>query len=131
MELMINTANILYLLSYFVRDILRLRILTVAAASCLSGYFYCQPEPLMVAVYWNVGFIGLNLFWIARLLLRRGARGPEKASTGSRTGVYSALTSQEHLQSEAIIRELTQWRLSILACSIVRPRAPQEEGVHE
>ena len=66
MELLINMANVLYLLSYFVRDMLRLRLLTVVAAGCLTTYFYLQPEPLMTAVYWNVGFIGLNLFRIAR-----------------------------------------------------------------
>ncbi len=67
MELLINLANVLYLLSYFVQDMLRLRLLTVVAATCLSAYFYFLPEPLMVAVYWNLGFIGLNLFRIARL----------------------------------------------------------------
>ena len=45
MEVLINAANILYLLSYFVRDILKLRVLTVVAASCLIAYFYFQPEP--------------------------------------------------------------------------------------
>ena len=67
MELLINLANVLYLVSYFVQDMLRLRLLTVVAATCLSAYFYFLPEPLMVAVYWNLGFIGLNLFRIARL----------------------------------------------------------------
>ena len=66
MELLINLANVLYLLSYFVRDMLRLRLLTVVAAMCLTTYFYFLPEPLMVAVYWNLGFIGLNLFRITR-----------------------------------------------------------------
>lgn len=66
MELLINVANVLYLFSYFMRDMLRLRLLTVVAATCLTTYFYFLPEPLMVAVYWNLGFIGLNLFRIAR-----------------------------------------------------------------
>jgi hypothetical protein len=66
MDLLINVANVLYLMSYFMRDMLRLRLLTVVAATCLTAYFYTLPEPLMVAVYWNLGFIGLNLVRIVR-----------------------------------------------------------------
>ena len=81
MELLINTANVLYLLSYFVRDMLRLRLLTVVAATLLTAYFYLQPEPLMVAVYWNVGFIGLNLFQIA-CLVSKSRRTPDLRKPG-------------------------------------------------
>ena len=70
MEILINAANILYLLSYFVRDILKLRVLTVIAATCLIAYFYFRPEPMMTVVYWNTFFVAQNIFWIVRLLLR-------------------------------------------------------------
>ena len=70
-ELLIHAANVLYLLAFMVRDILWLRILTVVAASCLIPYFYFQSVPLMTAVYWNLAFTALNLFWIARLFLER------------------------------------------------------------
>lgn len=71
MEYFINIANALYLLSYFVRDILWLRVLTVIAASCLILYFYFRPEPLMAVVYWNLFFIALNIYWVFRLLSER------------------------------------------------------------
>ena len=67
MELLINLANVLYLLSYFVRDMLRLRVLTVVAGACLAIYFYLLPEPLMIAVYWNLAFIAINMVRITRL----------------------------------------------------------------
>ncbi len=70
MEILINAANILYLLSYFVRDILKLRVLTVIAATCLIAYFYFRPEPMMTVVYWNTFFVAQNIFWIVRLLLK-------------------------------------------------------------
>ena len=69
MEALIYLANGLYLLSYTVRDILYLRMLTVVAACCMVTYFYNQPEPLMTVVYWNVFFVVLNvaqLSWIVR-----------------------------------------------------------------
>lgn len=71
LEVLINTANILYLFSYMVRDILWLRILTVIAALCLMPYFYFQAVPIMTPIYWNIGFTTLNIFWISLLLLER------------------------------------------------------------
>lgn len=71
MEYFIHVANILYLFSYTMRDILWLRILTVAAACFLIPYFYFRPDPLIPAIFWNVVFTLLNIFWIFRLLLER------------------------------------------------------------
>ena len=71
MELLIHAANMLYLTSYFVRDVLRLRVFTVFAATSLIPYFYLQPEPLMAAIYWNLFFIVLNAYWIVRLVRER------------------------------------------------------------
>ena len=70
-ELLIHAANLLYLFAFMVRDILWLRILTVIAAAFLIPYFFFRPEPLITPIYWNLVFTGLNLFWIARLLLER------------------------------------------------------------
>ena len=69
MEILINAANLLYLVAYVVRDVLLLRTLTVLAASCLIPYLYFREEPLLTAVYWNLLFIGLNVVWITRLSL--------------------------------------------------------------
>ena len=71
MEALIHTANVIYLVSYVMRDILWLRIFTVIAAACLIVYFYFLPEPILTPVYWNILFVTLNVFWIARLLLER------------------------------------------------------------
>jgi hypothetical protein len=71
MDVLIHSANVIYLVSYVMRDILWLRIFTVVAASCLIFYFCFRPEPLLAPVYWNLLFIALNLYWIVRLLLER------------------------------------------------------------
>ena len=71
METLIYAANILYLLSYLVRDILYLRLLTVVAACCLVTYFYNQAEPLMTVVYWNLFFVTLNVLQLTRILWER------------------------------------------------------------
>ncbi|WP_457153090.1 hypothetical protein [Mesorhizobium sp. P5_C1] len=71
MEILINMANIMYVVAYFTLDILRLRMLTTAAAICLAVYFYSQPAPLMNVVGWNVFFVLLNLIQIGRILTSR------------------------------------------------------------
>ena len=71
LEILIHVANVLYLLAFLVRDILWLRILTVAASFFLLPYFYLQPSPLMTPIYWNLAFTSLNIYWIVRLLLER------------------------------------------------------------
>ena len=71
MEYLIHIANILYLFSYIMHDILWLRVLTVAAACFLIPYFYFRPDPLIPAIFWNLVFTSLNVFWICRLLLER------------------------------------------------------------
>lgn len=71
MDLLINLANVLYVIAYFTLDMLRLRLLTVTAAACLAVYFYSQPVPMLNVVAWNVVFILLNLSQIVRLTVDR------------------------------------------------------------
>ncbi len=69
--LWITVANVLYLASYSVHDILWLRILTVIAAALLIPYYMLQPVPLTAAIAWNAVFIAINAYWIVRLIIER------------------------------------------------------------
>jgi len=71
MDYLIHGANVLYLVSYAVRDILWLRILTVVAALTLIVYFLTRSDPLYVAVYWNLLFTAINIFWVIKLIVER------------------------------------------------------------
>ncbi|MEM8631159.1 MAG: cyclic nucleotide-binding domain-containing protein [Pseudomonadota bacterium] len=71
LDLLVNAANVIYLFSYSVRDILTLRILTVIGASMLLPYYYFQHTALWAAIGWNLFFIGVNIYWILRLLAER------------------------------------------------------------
>jgi len=68
MECLINAANALYLLAYFLRDMRWLRAFTIVAASLLAGCFFLLPQPVMAAVYWNVLFAALNAVQLLRLV---------------------------------------------------------------
>lgn len=77
MDVLINAANVLLVLSYFTMDVLRLRLLSIIATGCFAVYFAAQPEPLLNVVGWNLFFILLNLVQLVRLLrARRLPRAP-------------------------------------------------------
>jgi hypothetical protein len=61
-------ANSLYVISYMVTSILWLRIIAVIASISTFPYFYFQPEPLWLAIFWQsafflVNFLNLVLLW--------------------------------------------------------------------
>jgi hypothetical protein len=115
LHVLINIANVLYTVSYSVRDILWLRILTVAGIAFTIPYYYLQPTPLLVPIGWDVAFAALNLYWIAKLLLERR---PVKLTPG-RTASIPSLLSDLHAARDGRAPENRQ-----LACR----RAPGRRG---
>ncbi|MFM1903251.1 MAG: hypothetical protein RLZZ440_1151 [Planctomycetota bacterium] len=79
---MVHVANVLYLCSYLVRDILWLRVLSVAAGLSLMPYYCrCGEHPLWAPIGWNALFAFVNLVQIAILVFERWPRslqGPER-----------------------------------------------------
>ncbi len=71
MVVFIHVANVLYLGSYLVKDILWLRVLTVLGGLVLLTYYLLQPVPLWVAAGWNVLFLSINAWQIRALILSR------------------------------------------------------------
>jgi hypothetical protein len=71
MVVLIHVANVIYVVSYLVKDILWLRLLTVVAGSVLLAYYALLPVPLWAAIGWNVVFLVINLRQIQVLLLER------------------------------------------------------------
>jgi hypothetical protein len=68
---LIHIANVLYVASYSVRDILWLRLLTIVAIIALLPYYYTRPTPLLEAIAWNMLFLAINGWQLYRLLLER------------------------------------------------------------
>jgi hypothetical protein len=69
MDVLIHVANVLFLLSYSVRDILALRLLTVVAIVSLLPYY--ADNELYPPIWWNSLFVAINLYQLYRLLLER------------------------------------------------------------
>jgi hypothetical protein len=68
---LINLANFAFLLALSVRDVLKLRILSLAADVIVLPYYYFQHEPLWPPIFWGVAFIIVNGIRIVMLILDR------------------------------------------------------------
>ncbi|MEM7313295.1 MAG: cyclic nucleotide-binding domain-containing protein, partial [Planctomycetota bacterium] len=70
--LFLNTANVIYVLSYGVRDVLWLRILAVLAMLCLIPYYLWGTEEILFqCIFWQAIFIAINVGWIYYLIKQR------------------------------------------------------------
>lgn len=71
LEVVANTSYAILLVSYLMRDIFWLRVLTVISLSFEIPYFYFQPDPLWDGIGWDLAFIAINAYWIFRLGFER------------------------------------------------------------
>lgn len=69
-----HAASILTVIAYLVKDILWLRVLTVAACICGILFFYFAPAtPLWAPIGWNVVFMIINIVQIGLIVRERSS----------------------------------------------------------
>lgn len=71
LEIVINAAHLVLLAAYFMRDILWLRVITVAAIFLGFPYYYFQPEILWSLIGWGFVFIIINVYRIIQIMYDR------------------------------------------------------------
>jgi hypothetical protein len=104
MTVLIHFANVIYMGSYLVKDILWLRLLTVLGGIVLIGYYALLPMPLWVAVAWNVLFLSINAWQIRVLLLERRPVRLEPREARLYQLTFRSLTLHEFAKLLAIAR---------------------------
>jgi hypothetical protein len=96
---LIHVANVLYLASYLLRDILWLRILTVVAIMILMPYYFsCSDTPLWAAISWQAVFAVVNLFQIFLLMKERWPRNLQGDERHLYDTIFSDLTPGEFVK---------------------------------
>ncbi len=70
-ELCIHIANVFYLVSFLLRDILWLRALTCGGLVLGIVFFSCQQTPMYGPAVWHIVFLLINGFMIWRLVAER------------------------------------------------------------
>ena len=94
----LHAANILLLVAYSVRDILWLRLFSVAASLIALPYFLLQPEPLWEPIIWSSVFAAINSFQSWRLFVERRPVKLTAEEEEIRRLVFSDLPSRKVLQ---------------------------------
>lgn len=71
MDTCIHTANLLYLASYLVREMLWLRVLTLVGLLLGIVFFSCHGQEMLAPIVWHAVFAVINMVQIGRLLRER------------------------------------------------------------
>src|ERR1700759_4099311 len=68
---LVNFSNIVFLVAYSVRDVLKLRILAIIGEALTLPYYYFQDEKLWPPIFWGGAFIIVNAVRIVSMALER------------------------------------------------------------
>jgi CRP-like cAMP-binding protein len=68
---LINLSNVVFLVAYSVRDVLKLRILAVVGEGLTLPYYYFQNEKLWPPIFWGVAFMVVNFVRVVAAALER------------------------------------------------------------
>lgn len=70
---LVHFGYVLQLFALLARDVLWLRGILVAAQSVLALYAWLRGPEFLAYAFWNALFVGINVYWVARLLRERAA----------------------------------------------------------
>jgi CRP-like cAMP-binding protein len=68
---LVNLSNIVFIVAFSTRDVLRLRVLSLVGECIILPYYYFQKETLWSPVFWGVAFTAVNVVRIIALALER------------------------------------------------------------
>jgi CRP-like cAMP-binding protein len=70
-DVLVNLSNVVFLVAYSVRDVLKLRILAVAGELIILPYYYLQHETLWPPILWGAIFMIVNAVRIVTAVFER------------------------------------------------------------
>jgi CRP-like cAMP-binding protein len=68
---LINLSNIVFLVAFSVRDVLKLRILAIVGEGLTLPYYYFQAEKLWPPIFWGTAFMLVNAVRVVAIALER------------------------------------------------------------
>jgi CRP-like cAMP-binding protein len=116
MAYLIHVANVLYLMSYLVKDILWLRLLSILGGTLLMVTYVAAVPPLFTPLAWGAVFASINAYQIYLLILeRRPVRLAEQEQRLYQL-VFRSLTPREFVK----LLGLARWERAEAAERIVQ-----------
>jgi hypothetical protein len=102
---LINVSNIVFLVAFSVRDVLKLRILAIVGEALTLPYYYFQDEKLWPPIFWGAAFIIVNAIrLVAEALERRRVVLSDREEKLHRIA-FSSIDKREFLK----LVSLVQW----------------------
>jgi CRP-like cAMP-binding protein len=68
---LVNVSNIVFLAAFSVRDVFKLRLLSIAGEALILPYYYFQNEKLWPPIFWGAAFMIVNAVRIVAMALER------------------------------------------------------------
>ena len=68
---LVNLSNIVFLVAFSVRDVLRLRLLSIVGEAMILPYYYFQSATLWPPIFWGVAFMMVNAVRVVAIVLER------------------------------------------------------------
>jgi len=123
-QLIGNLAFILVACSFMVKDMLWLRALSITASLCSIAYnANVADTALMVPIFWNLFFIALNIYHMARIIYgNRKIRLNEKEQE-----LYHLSFQTLNLQEYAKLLSLSKWKTFKAGEVIIHENQPMED----
>jgi len=103
---MIHVANLLILVSFLLKDILLLRLLSISASICFSAYFYFRPVPEWEPIAWNALFMAVNAYQCWILFMERRPVHLNLEEQKVYQMVFRSLTPREFFK----LLQIAQWK---------------------
>ena len=117
---LLHLANVLYFVSYSVRDILWLRCFTVAGLFMCMPYYVFRESPLWPPFAWHVVFVMVNGFQIGLLIRDRMPIDLNADEAMLHSGAFRMLSPQQVRK----VANLGQWHEAKSGDCIVAERQP-------
>ena len=95
---LIHLANVMLLVSFLMKDIMGLRIVSITASLCFIAYFATRGTPLWDVVAWNAVFMVVNVYQIIQLWKERRPVPLDGTQEAIRRAVFPELSARNFLR---------------------------------
>ena len=101
---LVNFSNIVFLVAFSVRDVLKLRILSIVGEALTLPYYYFQHETLWPPIFWGGAFIVVNLVRIVSMALERRLVVLSDKEEQLYRVAFSSIDKREFLRLVSLVR---------------------------
>jgi hypothetical protein len=101
---LVNLSNIVFLVAFSVRDVFRLRILSIIGEALTLPYYYLQDEKLWPPIFWGGAFIIVNVVRAVSMALERRPVVLNDKEEQLYRVAFSSIDKREFLRLVSLVR---------------------------